>query len=60
MSITNSGIGSLASLKSGKKDVQEIKKGMECGLGFENWFDFHAGDLIQAYEEKQEKRYLTA
>ena len=51
-------IGSLASLKNVKKDVQEMKKGTECGLGFENWFDFQVGDLIQSYEEIKEKRYL--
>lgn len=53
-------IGSLASLKNGKRDVQEMKKGTECGLAFEHWFDFQVGDLIQAYEEKEEKRYLKA
>lgn len=51
-------IGSLASLKNVKKDVMEMKKGTECGMGFENWFDFHVGDQIQSYEEKEEKRYL--
>ena len=52
-------VGTLASLKNGKKDVQEMNKGNECGIGFENWFDFYVGDLIQSYEEKIEKRYLT-
>ena len=51
-------IGSLASLKNVKKDVQEMKKGSECGMGFENWFDFQVGDQVQCYEEKVEKRYL--
>ena len=55
---TNESIGSLASLKNVKKDVQEMKKGSECGMGFEDWFDFHVGDQIQSYEEKSEKRYL--
>ncbi|KAE9369761.1 initiation factor 2 [Stipitochalara longipes BDJ] len=50
--------GSLASLKNVKKDVQEMKKGSECGLGFEDWFDFQTGDQVQCYEEKVEKRYL--
>jgi translation initiation factor IF-2 len=50
--------GSLASLKNVKKDVQEMKKGSECGIGFESWTDFEIGDLVQSYDEKQEKRYL--
>jgi translation initiation factor IF-2 len=56
--LTNINPGSLASLKNVKKDVQEMKKGSECGLGFEDWFDFHVGDQVQCYEEKVEKRYL--
>jgi translation initiation factor IF-2 len=36
----------------------EMKKGTECGMGFENWLDFHVGDQVQSYEEKEEKRYL--
>lgn len=35
-----------------------MKKGGECGMGFSGWTDFQIGDQIQAYEEKQEKRYL--
>ena len=48
----------LASLKNVKKDVQEMKKGSECGVGFEKWVGFQVGDVIQAYDEKEEKRYL--
>ena len=51
-------LGLLASLKNVKKDVQEMKKGNECGIGFDNWIDFQVGDLIQSYDEKEEKRYL--
>jgi translation initiation factor IF-2 len=51
-------LGTLASLKNNKKDVPEMKKGAECGIGFEGWFDFHVGDHVQSYEEKEEKRYL--
>ncbi|KAH7370068.1 hypothetical protein BKA65DRAFT_444842 [Rhexocercosporidium sp. MPI-PUGE-AT-0058] len=50
--------GTLASLKNVKKDVQEMKKGSECGMGFSEWFDFRVGDQVQSYEEKEEKRYL--
>ncbi|KAG4435062.1 hypothetical protein IFR05_009452 [Cadophora sp. M221] len=50
--------GTLSSLKNVKKDVQEMKKGSECGMGFCDWFDFRVGDQVQSYEEKEEKRYL--
>ncbi|KAI9829597.1 MAG: hypothetical protein M1819_006102 [Sarea resinae] len=50
--------GTLQSLKQVKKDVAEMRKGGECGLGFEGWDAFAVGDLIQAYEEKVEKRVL--
>ena len=53
----NSGV--ISSLKSQKKDVPEMRKGTECGMGFENWEDFKVGDVIQCYEEKSEKRRLA-
>lgn len=55
---SNSNVGKLDSLKHGKKDATEMRKGTECGLSFENWGDFQAGDQIQAYEEITEKRHL--
>jgi translation initiation factor IF-2 len=48
----------LDSLKNVKKDVMEVKKGGECGMGFEGWDEFEVGDQIQAYETKEEKRFL--
>lgn len=36
----------------------EMRKGSECGMGFEGWTDFRVGDQIQSYEEKIEKRTL--
>lgn len=51
-------IGTLSSLKSQKKDVQEMRKGTECGLGFEDFTDFKVGDQVQCYEVISEKRYL--
>jgi translation initiation factor IF-2 len=35
-----------------------MRKGTECGMGFEGWFDFHVNDQVQCYEEKEEKRCL--
>lgn len=50
--------GTISSLKNVKKDVQEMRKGTECGMGFDGWEGFEAGDTIQTYEEKSEKRTL--
>lgn len=50
--------GTISSLKNVKKDVTEMRKGSECGIGFEGWDDFDVGDLIQTYNEVSEKRTL--
>lgn len=50
--------GTLDSLMNVKKDVTEMKKGTECGMGFQDWFDFKVGDQVQSYEQKEEKRYF--
>lgn len=41
-----------------KKDVQEMRKGTECGVAFDGWEGFEVGDQIRTYEEKVEKRTL--
>jgi translation initiation factor IF-2 len=48
----------LDSLKNVKKDVTEMRKGSECGMGFQGWEDFQEGDQIQSFDEKHEKRPL--
>ncbi|KAI9779628.1 MAG: hypothetical protein M1839_007293 [Geoglossum umbratile] len=50
--------GALVSLKNVKKDVNEMRKGGECGMGFENWDCFEVGDQVQCFEEVVEKRTL--
>ncbi|KAF2399920.1 initiation factor 2 [Trichodelitschia bisporula] len=50
--------GLLASLRSGKKDTQEMNKDTECGMTFAAWDGFRVGDHVQCYEEAFEKRYL--
>ncbi|KAL8844436.1 MAG: hypothetical protein Q9176_001346 [Flavoplaca citrina] len=50
--------GQLISLKNIKKDITEARKGMECGMSFENWSDFKEGDQVQSLEEKEVKQYL--
>jgi translation initiation factor IF-2 len=56
--LISSCIGMLDSLKNVKKDVTEMRKGSECGMGFQGWEDFQEGDQIQSYDEKYEKRSL--
>ncbi|CAD0037948.1 unnamed protein product [Aureobasidium pullulans] len=41
-----------------KLDVQEMRRGTECGMGFEGWEGFETGDMIQTFEEKTQKRTL--
>ena len=50
--------GTLSSLKNVKKDVTEMRKGTECGIGFADWEDAQEGDQVQCFEEKEEKRAL--
>ncbi|KAI1338172.1 hypothetical protein F5Y15DRAFT_417225 [Xylariaceae sp. FL0016] len=50
--------GKLETLKHIKKDVLEMRKGTECGMGFEDFQDLEVGDQIQAYEEVQTARSL--
>ena len=51
-------LGTIASLKNQKKDVAEMRKGTECGIGFEGFTAFEVGDLVQNHEEKSERRTL--
>ncbi|KAI1742813.1 hypothetical protein F4680DRAFT_27125 [Xylaria scruposa] len=50
--------GKLETLKHVKKDVMEMRKGTECGMGFEEFQDLQVGDQIQAYEEVRTSRSL--
>ncbi|KAK7337632.1 hypothetical protein VNO77_18215 [Canavalia gladiata] len=34
-----------------KQDVDAVKKGNECGLVINNWYDFQIGDVIQCLEQ---------
>ena len=51
-------LGMLDSLMNVKKDVTEMRKGSECGIGFQGWQDFQEGDQVQSYDDKYEKRTL--
>ncbi len=53
--------GELASLRIGKDDVKEVKKGFDCGLVIADWDEFEEGDIVEAYtmvevERKDEKK----
>lgn len=51
-------VGTLYTLKSQKKEVQEMSKGSEAGLSFTDFAEFLPGDQIQSYETVTEKRTL--
>jgi translation initiation factor IF-2 len=50
--------GSLANLRRFKDEAKEVKAGYECGMSFTNYQDFREGDVVEAYELVEEKRYL--
>ncbi|MFK5968807.1 MAG: translation initiation factor IF-2 [Candidatus Marithrix sp.] len=50
--------GELDSLRRFKEDVQEVKNGMECGVGVKNYSDVKVGDQIEIYERKMVARTL--
>ncbi|KAI9894188.1 MAG: hypothetical protein M1814_004042 [Vezdaea aestivalis] len=50
--------GKIDTLKNVKKDVEEMRKGTECGLAFEGWEGMQVGDRIQTIEEFSEARSL--
>ncbi|MFI5280414.1 MAG: translation initiation factor IF-2 [Gemmatimonadales bacterium] len=52
--------GVLSSLKRFKDDVKEVKDGLECGIGIENFNDIKVGDVIEAFRIEQVARTLQA
>jgi translation initiation factor IF-2 len=52
--------GSLSSLKRFKDDVKEVKEGLECGIGIENFNDLKVGDVIESYRVEEVKRTLAS
>ena len=50
--------GEMGQLKRFKDDVQEVKKGFECGLSIKNFNDIKIGDVVESYEEREVKRTL--
>jgi len=52
--------GSLSSLKRFKDDVREVREGLECGIGIENYNDLKVGDRIESFRMEEIKRTLAA
>ncbi|WP_113907375.1 translation initiation factor IF-2 [Aliidiomarina celeris] len=50
--------GELESLRRFKDDVQEVRNGMECGIGVKNYNDVKVGDQIEVFETVQVERTL--
>jgi translation initiation factor IF-2 len=50
--------GQLESLRRFKDDVNEVKMGMECGIGVKNYNDVKAGDQIEVFERIEVKREI--
>ncbi len=50
--------GELESLRRFKDDVQDVRNGMECGIGVKNYNDVKVGDQIEVFEVVEVKRSL--
>jgi translation initiation factor IF-2 len=50
--------GELESLRRFKDDVNEVKSGMDCGIGVKNYSDVQAGDQIEVFERISVERKL--
>ncbi|MFI9651177.1 translation initiation factor IF-2 [Guyparkeria halopsychrophila] len=50
--------GELESLRRFKDDAQEVRAGMECGIGVKNYNDVKVGDQIEVFERFEVQRTL--
>ena len=50
--------GELESLRRFKDDAQEVRNGVECGIGVKNYNDVRVGDQIEVFETVEVKREL--
>ncbi|MBL4852118.1 MAG: translation initiation factor IF-2 [Gammaproteobacteria bacterium] len=50
--------GELESLRRFKDDANEVKNGMECGIGVKNYSDVKVGDQIEVFERISVQRTL--
>ena len=49
--------GKLSSLRRFKDDVSEVKNGLECGMTFERYNDIKAGDVIEVFVSRRNRRH---
>jgi translation initiation factor IF-2 len=50
--------GEINNLRRFKDDVNEVRSGQDCGMTFENYHDFRAGDVVEVYELLEVERKL--
>ena len=50
--------GELESLRRFKDDAQEVRNGMECGIGVRDYNDVRVGDSIEVYDITKVQRSL--
>ncbi|HET8790398.1 MAG TPA: translation initiation factor IF-2 [Modicisalibacter sp.] len=50
--------GELESLRRFKDDVNEVRNGMECGIGVKNYNDVQVGDKIEVFDQIKVERTL--
>lgn len=50
--------GELESLRRFKDDVNEVKSGMDCGIGVKNYSDVQTGDQIEVFERISVERKI--
>lgn len=51
--------GELESLRRFKDDVNEVRNGMECGIGVKNYSDVRSGDVIEVFETIEIQRTIA-
>ena len=52
--------GMLKTLRRFKDEVKEVREGIECGMGFENYNDIQDGDIMECFEVKEVARSLES
>ena len=50
--------GELESLRRFKDDANEVRNGMECGIGVKNYNDVKVGDKIEVFQNIEVARTL--
>ncbi|AFP84888.1 translation initiation factor IF-2 [secondary endosymbiont of Ctenarytaina eucalypti] len=51
--------GELESLRRFKEDVNDVRNGIECGIGIKNYNDIRSGDMIEVFETIEIQRVIS-